>query len=95
MPFSWEMLRPVQDTIDIARRAHRLMRQNLCIALVYNLIAVPLAFLGYVTPLVAALAMSGSSTLVTLNALRAHGRGPAVPQGEPIPSPLRPAAQGA
>ncbi|WP_262272472.1 heavy metal translocating P-type ATPase [Microvirga yunnanensis] len=93
--FLGEMLRPVQDTVEIARRAHRLMRQNLCIALVYNLIAVPLAFLGYVTPLVAALAMSGSSTLVTLNALRAHGRGPAVPQGEPIPSPLRPAAQGA
>ncbi len=72
--FLGDRLAPVQDTIEIARRAHGLMRQNLGIALVYNLIAVPLAFMGYVTPLVAALAMSGSSTLVTLNALRARGR---------------------
>ncbi|NIX77510.1 heavy metal translocating P-type ATPase [Microvirga terricola] len=70
--FLGDRLAPVLATIDIARRAHRLMRQNLLIALVYNLIAVPLAFLGYVTPLVAALAMSGSSTIVTLNALRAR-----------------------
>jgi len=72
--FLGERLAPVLDAVAIARRAHSLMRQNLLIALVYNLIAVPLAFLGYVTPLVAALAMSGSSTLVTLNALRARGR---------------------
>jgi Cu2+-exporting ATPase len=72
--FLGDGLDPVQETIAIARRAHALMRQNLGIALVYNLFAVPLAFLGYVTPLVAALAMSGSSTIVTLNALRARGR---------------------
>ena len=45
--FLGDRLEPVLDTIEIARRAHRLMRQNLGIALVYNLIAVPLAFLGY------------------------------------------------
>ncbi|MFC4175013.1 heavy metal translocating P-type ATPase [Microvirga sp. GCM10011540] len=72
--FLGDKLGPVLDTVEISRRANRLMRQNLKIALVYNLIAVPLAFLGYVTPLVAALAMSGSSTIVTLNALRARGR---------------------
>ncbi|MEE1613293.1 heavy metal translocating P-type ATPase [Microvirga sp. CF3016] len=93
--FLGDRLKPVQDTIEISRRAHRLMRQNLSIALVYNLIAVPLAFLGYVTPLVAALAMSGSSTIVTLNALRARGRTPAMPQAKPIPSRVVPAAQGA
>ncbi|WP_230532225.1 heavy metal translocating P-type ATPase [Microvirga roseola] len=75
--FLGDRLEPVRETIAIARRAHRLMRQNLGIALVYNLFAVPLAFFGYVTPLVAALAMSGSSTIVTLNALRARGRAPA------------------
>ncbi|RDI61193.1 heavy metal translocating P-type ATPase [Microvirga subterranea] len=76
--FLGDRLRPVLETVAISRRAHRLMQQNLRIALVYNLVAVPLAFLGYVTPLVAALAMSGSSTLVTLNALRARGAsGPA------------------
>ncbi|WP_201861863.1 heavy metal translocating P-type ATPase [Microvirga soli] len=77
--FLGDRLKPVQDTLEIARRAHRLMRQNLGIALIYNLIAVPLAFLGYVTPLVAALAMSGSSSIVTLNALRSRGRAPIMP----------------
>jgi Cu2+-exporting ATPase len=72
--FLGDKLDPVQETIAIARRAHALMRQNLGIALIYNLFAVPLAFLGFVTPLVAALAMSGSSTIVTLNALRARSR---------------------
>ena len=70
--FLGERLRPVLDTLLVARRARALMRQNLGLALIYNLFAVPLAFLGYVTPLVAALAMSGSSTIVTLNALRAQ-----------------------
>ncbi|WP_046865658.1 heavy metal translocating P-type ATPase [Microvirga massiliensis] len=70
--FLGERLQPVCDTLLVARRARALMRQNLGLALVYNLFAVPLAFLGFVTPLVAALAMSGSSTLVTLNALRAR-----------------------
>jgi len=72
--FLGERLAPVLRTVEIAGRANHLMRQNLRIALVYNLIAVPLAFLGYVTPLVAALAMSGSSTIVTLNALRTRER---------------------
>ncbi|WP_243373369.1 heavy metal translocating P-type ATPase [Microvirga solisilvae] len=70
--FLGDRLSPVLDALTIARRARALMRQNLMIALVYNLIAVPLAFMGYVTPLIAALAMSGSSSLVTLNALRAR-----------------------
>jgi len=74
--FLGDKLKPVQEAIAISRRAHYLMRQNVGIAIVYNLIAVPLAFLGYVTPLVAALAMSVSSTIVTLNALRARGRTP-------------------
>ncbi|TDT91239.1 Cu2+-exporting ATPase [Azorhizobium sp. AG788] len=64
-------LAPVRAALDGARTAARLMRQNLGIAVIYNLIAVPLAVLGHVTPLVAALAMSGSSLIVTLNALRA------------------------
>ncbi len=69
--FIGERLWPVAEAIATARHARRLMRQNLALAVVYNAIAAPLAVLGYVTPLIAAAAMSGSSILVTVNALRA------------------------
>ncbi len=70
--FLGERLAPVADALRIAAKARRLMVENLWLSAVYNLIAVPLAVLGLVTPLIAALAMSGSSILVTLNALRAR-----------------------
>ncbi len=70
--FLGERLAPVKAAVLVSRRARRLMLQNLGIAAIYNMIAVPLAFLGHVTPFVAAVAMSGSSLLVTANALRAR-----------------------
>jgi Cu2+-exporting ATPase len=70
--FLGEKLVPVLDAIIISRRARRLMSENLWLAVIYNAIAVPVAIAGMVTPLIAALAMSGSSLLVTLNALRAY-----------------------
>jgi Cu2+-exporting ATPase len=57
--------------VRVARRAQRLARQNIAFSLAYNLVAVPLAVLGFVTPLIAALVMASSSIIVILNALRA------------------------
>ncbi len=64
--------RPFSPPSSVPAAALKRIRENLAIALLYNLIAVPLAVGGMVTPLVAALAMSGSSILVTVNALRAR-----------------------
>lgn len=73
--FMGEALRPVIHAMDIAKRGRRLMMQNIWFAVGYNLIAVPIAIAGLATPLVAALAMSGSSIVVTLNAMRARSPG--------------------
>jgi len=69
-------LAPVIAAIDFSRKAGHLMRQNLWLAVLYNCLAVPLAIGGLVTPLIAAAAMSGSSVLVMLNALRARRAAP-------------------
>ena len=68
--FLGDRMMPVVQTLRMARRTQAIVRQNFILAIGYNVIAVPLAFLGYVTPLVAAIAMSGSSLIVVGNALR-------------------------
>ena len=74
--FLGDGLDAVAHSVAIARRARRLMVENLCFAVLYNAVAVPIAIAGLVTPLIAAAAMSGSSIVVTLNALRARGPAP-------------------
>jgi Cu2+-exporting ATPase len=63
-------LRRIPQAIDVARRTRRVIRQNLGWALGYNLLALPVAAAGWVTPWLAALGMALSSLAVTLNALR-------------------------
>ena len=60
----------IPQAIAIARRSQRAIRQNLGWALAYNLLAIPVAAAGLVTPWLAALGMALSSLLVTGNALR-------------------------
>jgi Cu2+-exporting ATPase len=71
--FLRESLLAVPLAVDVSRKAGSLIRQNIAIAIVYNAVAVPIAILGHVTPLIAAIAMSASSLLVIGNALRLQG----------------------
>ena len=68
--YSGDSLKSVAMIIEVARAARQRMRENFAFAAVYNLVAVPVAVVGWATPMVAAAAMSLSSAIVTLNALR-------------------------
>jgi Cu2+-exporting ATPase len=58
------------DAIAVAAKTRCIIKQNICWAIGYNLLALPLAAMGYIPPWAAAIGMSASSLLVLLNALR-------------------------
>ena len=72
--FQGSRLGPVATVLATARRARTVMRQNLALSIGYNVLMVPLAVAGFVTPWLAAAAMSSSSLLVMANSFRLHGR---------------------
>ncbi|SKA32552.1 heavy metal translocating P-type ATPase [Consotaella salsifontis] len=83
--FTGRSLDAVMTALDVSRRVLATVKENFALAILYNVIAVPLAVIGGVTPLVAAIAMSASSLVVVGNALRLRlaFRRPIVPAEEP------------
>lgn len=68
--FLGDNLSVVGESLEGATMAMKLIRQNFALAVAYNIVSIPLALSGYVTPLIATVAMSSSSILVVANALR-------------------------
>ncbi len=68
--FLGDSLMALPRAVLAARRTMRVVKQNFALAIGYNLLAVPLAIMGFVNPMIAAAAMSGSSLVVVANSLR-------------------------
>jgi P-type Cu2+ transporter len=68
--FQGDQLRPILTALRTATFSQSLVKENFALAILYNIIAIPAAVAGWVTPLIAAIAMSSSSLLVIANALR-------------------------
>jgi len=87
-----DSLDALPETVRLARRAQRVVKQNLTWAIGYNLTALPLAAFGFVPPWLAALGMSASSIAVVLNAMRlSRGSVPDRPRDWPATGEAEPA----
>lgn len=67
-----DSLTSLTEAYMISRRTYGLIKQNLGLSLVYNTITIPLAMMGFVIPLIAAISMSFSSLLVVGNSMRSR-----------------------
>jgi Cu2+-exporting ATPase len=72
--FMGDKFAPVFQAYETACLTQKLVRENFALAVLYNVVAIPVAALGLLTPLLAALAMSGSSLIVILNSFRVRWR---------------------
>ena len=79
--FTSESLASVSFAYRVAKATGRVVRENFALAIIYNILAVPLAMAGQLNPLIAALAMSSSSIIVVANSLRLHLLKPAASDG--------------
>ena len=89
-----DSLEALPEAFSLARRATRVIRQNLVWAAAYNLTAMPAAAMGWVPPWAAAIGMSMSSIVVVLNSLRlirSSRPRPASPGAAPLPLSFSPA----
>jgi len=68
--FQGEKLFPIISCIKVAKKSVLLIKQNFLMAVIYNIFAIPMAIIGLVTPLIAAIAMSSSSLFVIGNSFR-------------------------
>lgn len=83
--FTSGSLTSLKKAMEVSKLVGRIVKQNFAIALAYNAIAIPLAMAGYITPLIAALAMSASSILVVVNSMRIHELKPFDKQSLEVP----------
>lgn len=68
--FQGNKLSPITKMLEISKKSQQIIWQNFALSFAYNIIIIPFAFLGFVSPFLAAASMSASSILVTLNSMR-------------------------